>query len=113
MATNASQGHCFVCNDSVDIFGFIQRRFSVTFPEAIRILNDDFRLGYNLDAPVDKSEIDKQKQAAAEEFNRKREYLEYKRNWLDGRLYEFINFGLMTDSEPLSYERWREIHPSK
>ena len=37
--------HCFVCGAGGDVIKFVQAYFRLTFQEAIRKLNDDFRLG--------------------------------------------------------------------
>lgn len=37
--------HCFVCGAKGDVISFVQEVFSLSFPDALERLNDDFRLG--------------------------------------------------------------------
>ena len=37
--------HCFVCGESADQIGFVQKYFNLSFSDAIRKINDDFCLG--------------------------------------------------------------------
>lgn len=40
--------HCFVCGESADVIGFVQKYFSVSFPDALKKINEDFMLGLDM-----------------------------------------------------------------
>ena len=42
-------GHCFGCGWHGDIIAFTQKMFGLTFMDAVKKLNDDFRLGLSLE----------------------------------------------------------------
>jgi DNA primase len=109
MSIRENSAHCFVCNASADIFDYIMRKFNAQFPEAMAILNNDFSIGLDLNAKVDKVAFSKMENDRKVLFAVKRKYAEYKRNWLDGRRYEWLHFGKEPEGEPLSFDRWREV----
>lgn len=46
--------HCFVCGESADVIGFVQRHFDVDFTTAIKKLNEDFCLGLPIGQRLDR-----------------------------------------------------------
>ena len=62
---------CFVCGASGDVISLIRQAFRLSFPDAVRKLNDDFRLGLDLDAPTVESAV--AARAAAERARTERE----------------------------------------
>lgn len=46
--------HCFVCGESADVIGFVQRHFDVDFSTAIKKLNEDFCLGLPIGERLDR-----------------------------------------------------------
>jgi DNA primase len=46
--------HCFVCGESADVIGFVQRHFDVDFNTAIKKINEDFCLGLPIGQRLDR-----------------------------------------------------------
>ena len=62
--------HCFVCNESADQIGFVQKYFSLSFADAVSKINADFSLGLLIGERIDKRrQIDVERQS----FLRKKE----------------------------------------
>jgi DNA primase len=60
--------HCFVCNESADQIGFVQKYFSLSFADAVSKINTDFSLGLPIGQRVERR---KQIDIAKERFRRK------------------------------------------
>ena len=85
--------HCFVCGESADQIGFIQKYFNLSFSDAIRKINDDFCLGLGIGEKIDKRkqieiskrcfEIKKQKEKELQEKTLiEKEYDEALSDWI-------------------------------
>jgi hypothetical protein len=85
--------HCFVCGESADQIGFVQKYFNLSFSDAIRKINDDFCLGLPLGEKIDKRkrieiskrcfEIKKQKEKELQEKTLiEKEYDEALSDWI-------------------------------
>ena len=79
--------HCFVCNESADQIGFVQKYFSLSFADAVSKINTDFSLGLPIGERIDKR---RQTDMARQAFLRKREqkkkeeeHEKYLTAWLD------------------------------
>lgn len=48
--------HCFVCGESVDQIGFVQKYFNLSFQDAIVKLNEDFRLNLPIGKKISNSQ---------------------------------------------------------
>lgn len=46
--------HCFVCGESADAIGFVEKYFGVSFREAIAKINQDFSLGLPIGEKIDR-----------------------------------------------------------
>lgn len=82
--------HCFVCGESADQIGFVQRYFSLDFNEAVLKINSDFSLGIPLgdrEVYIDKrKKMEMAKQAFLRDQERKKKEEEHERYltaWLD------------------------------
>lgn len=82
--------HCFVCNESADQIGFVQRYFSLDFNEAVLKINEDFSLGIPIGdraVYIDKrKKMEMAKQAFLRDQERKKKKEEHERYltaWLD------------------------------
>ena len=53
--------HCFGCGAGGDVIDFVKMLFNLDPLEAVKKLNDDFRLGLPLDRPEDREEIEKRR----------------------------------------------------
>lgn len=62
--------HCFVCGESADQIGFVQKYFSLNFSEAVSKINDDFCLGLPIGERIDKR---RQSDMAKQAFLKKQE----------------------------------------
>lgn len=62
--------HCFVCGESADQIGFVQKYFSLNFSDAVSKINDDFCLGLPIGERIDKR---RQTDMAKQAFFQKRE----------------------------------------
>lgn len=62
--------HCFVCNESADQIGFVQKYFSLNFADAVSKINTDFSLGLPFGERIDKR---RQTDMARQSFLRKQE----------------------------------------
>lgn len=77
--------HCFVCGESVDQIGFVQKYFNLSFQDAIVKLNEDFRLNLPIGGKISnaqkmamaKSNYERAKKQKAEEAARKKLNDEY------------------------------------
>ena len=67
---------CFVCNEGGSVIDFVMKYFGLSYVDAIKKLNDDFHLSLDIDKPLD--EIEKKK--AVEEYRKRQEALDAKRN---------------------------------
>ena len=67
---------CFVCNEGGSVIDFVMKYFGLSYVDAIKKLNEDFHLGLDIDKPLD--EIEKKK--AVEEYRKRQEAMEAKRN---------------------------------
>ena len=57
--------HCFTCGENLDVIGFVQRYFNLSFKEAMEKINQDFNLGLKSNTKIDYKkikEIEKQRQ---------------------------------------------------
>ena len=79
--------HCFVCHERADQIGFVQKYFSLNFPDAVSKINTDFSLGLPIGERIDKrQQTDMARQAflRKQERNKKEEEPEkYLNAWLD------------------------------
>lgn len=62
--------HCFACGDSGDSISFVQKLFGLNFRDACRKMNEDFRLGLDLDG---KMTDEKRRQANQAAYLRRKE----------------------------------------
>ena len=62
--------HCFVCNESEDQIGFVQKYFSLSFADSVSKINTDFSLGLPIGEQIDKR---RQTDIARQSFLRKQE----------------------------------------
>jgi DNA primase len=62
--------HCFGCHIGGSVIDFVMKLLSLSFKDACERLNEDFRLGLDMDAPVDKRAVAQYK-AAQDKKNRK------------------------------------------
>ena len=51
--------HCFTCGKHLDVIGFVQELFGISFREAMQKINEDFDLGLNLKTKIDYRKIKK------------------------------------------------------
>ena len=81
--------HCFVCGESADQIGFVQKYFDLNFVDAVAKINEDFSLGLDIEEKVDKRkqiEISKQTFLKKKEQKEKEEKKEKLLNaWLDAQ----------------------------
>lgn len=89
---NRNAYNCFVCGEKGDTLQFVKKLFSLTFPETIAKLNDDFALGLPISSSITPSEAEilaqRQKEIRnrlAEEERKKNE--EEQKYW---RLYDTL-----------------------
>jgi hypothetical protein len=79
--------HCFVCNESADQIGFVQKYFYLSFADAVSKINEDFSLGLPIGERIDKRRqtgIARQTLLRKKEFKKKQEEHErYLTSWLD------------------------------
>lgn len=72
--------YCFVCNESADAIGFVQRYFNLSFMEAIAKINEDFNLGLPIGERLDRRQREEiSKRAFLAKMERERAEAEKKR----------------------------------
>ena len=49
--------HCFACGETGDSINFVQKYFNISFKDACRKINQDFRLGLPLDGEINAEEL--------------------------------------------------------
>lgn len=85
--------HCFSCKATGDVIDFVQQCFGLPFRDALSKINDDFRLGLPINAPID-DEQRRQFRKEADERRAKREAVKKERDRLykayDDALAEWI-----------------------
>lgn len=62
--------HCFVCGESADQIGFVQKYFGLSFADSVTKINEDFSLGLDIEQNIDKR---KQTEIAKQSFLRKKQ----------------------------------------
>ena len=105
--------HCFVCGESADQIGFVQKYFSLSFSDAVKKINEDFCLGLPIGEKLDRR---KQTDMARQDFLRKQdqkkkeaEHEKYLTAWLDAHS-ELIRLERQRDGyKPLPDQK--ELHP--
>jgi DNA primase len=79
--------HCFVCGESADQIGFVQKYFSLSFSDAVSKINDDFCLGLTIGERIDKRrQTDMAKQAFLQKQEQKKKQQEHEKlleNWVE------------------------------
>lgn len=58
--------HCFTCQRHLDVIGFVEEYFNLSFKEAMQKINIDFSLGLDPHIPVDYEKLNQIKQAQFE-----------------------------------------------
>ena len=72
--------YCFVCNKGGDVIDFVQNFFNLSFRDAIKKLNDDFKLNLPVDSALDEKErIEAEKMVIQRKAEQKRKEMEMKR----------------------------------
>lgn len=61
--------HCFACQRHLDVIGFVENYFNLSFKEAMQKINIDFNLGLDPHTPVDYEKLNKIK---SEQYERKK-----------------------------------------
>lgn len=72
---HGNQFHCFSCNAGGDSISFVSRLFNLSAFDALKLINEDFRLGLDLNSSMHPTEIE-----AAKEFRREKQKFEAWRN---------------------------------
>lgn len=79
--------HCFVCGESADQIGFVQKYFSLNFSDAVSKINDDFCLRLPIGERIDKRrQTDMAKQAFLQKQEQKKKQQEHEKllkNWVE------------------------------
>lgn len=79
--------HCFVCGESADQIGFVEKLFSLKFKDAVAKINIDFSLGLPIGEIMSKNQrAEMSRQAFFREQEKKRKEKEHERYlsaWLD------------------------------
>lgn len=79
--------HCFVCGESADVIGFVQKYFNLDFKQTLQKLNDDF--GLNL--PIGERLSQKQQLNMAKEKHKREQAKKQKEKEYDEILKDFLN----------------------
>lgn len=61
--------HCFTCQRHLDVIGFVEEYFNLSFREAMQKINMDFNMGLDPHTPVD---YDKLNQIKSQQFERRK-----------------------------------------
>lgn len=105
--------HCFVCGESADQIGFVQKYFDLSFMQAIEKLNDDFCLGL----PVGEKISDRKRLAMAKagfERRKKQEAEQAEQDRLDSEYWELYGVWVRLDRQKRQYRPQspnEELHP--
>lgn len=75
--------HCFVCHEHGDVIQLVQKCLNCTFTDAVKWLSDTFRLGVDIDKPVDRKTLQ-----AAKKRARMRKELNARIRWTSNFVYE-------------------------
>ena len=75
--------YCYVCHESGDVIKLVQTVLNCTFPEAVKWLSDEFRLGVDIDAPVDREALRRARKRA-----KKRRELEARIKRHNAKIYD-------------------------
>lgn len=89
--------HCFVCGESDDVIGFVQKYFNLDFKQTLQKLNDDF--GLNL--PIGERLSQKQQLTIAKEKHKREQAKKQKEKAYEKILSDFLN----AHSEVIRLER--------
>lgn len=54
--------HCFTCGKHLDVIGFVEEYFNLSFKEAMQKINIDFNLGLDFRYPIDYIKLVKEKE---------------------------------------------------
>ena len=101
---------CFGCGAQGDIFSFVSNLFGLSFPQALRKLNDDFCLGL----PIDADATAEQRKAASERyerFRREQEAIKRKREGLKSARDEAFDWWAKLDIVLRKYAPKDEFEP--
>lgn len=96
---------CYSCQHGGSVIDMVQQYYGYSMPDAVRWLNDTFRLGLDLDRPIDKGAVERARKAAEEHAKRNAEIDEER----------LLQFDLMVDANKTADEaedRIKRIAPN-
>lgn len=69
-----SNYHCFSCGEHGDVVQLVQKLFSLSAIDAVKQLNCDFSLGFDVDKPPDKNAVNERKRKIQQKKEQHKQY---------------------------------------